>query len=330
MRKSLLLLICVAATFSSCKLTQKMAVVAPVNDIGVHQYPTVADLDVKPQKVTKTEEWNFVPFNWGQPSLDIRKGNMIAEMVNENDGDVLLEPQTVYRKKIFGKRSLTISGFVASFDNFRKASDDDLKALELGYNTGKQRVYNVASKSPFAQFRKAKSPSVRNTARNAFKASLGIALNGLVGCDESDGRKMGYVVNFEYQRHTPSNLYYAMGLGFAGRGYRTENSEMMSHDFNLMPVGVGYNYRINNSLSVFASLGWYMDFSMVENSDDYFYNDRMYSDGIFDTGFKYGVGVKFGKLSFELMNYSGLMDKYYDNYDHYKRKSLTFSLGVTL
>lgn len=327
MNKSVLLLICVAL-FSSCKVTQKMAVTAPVEDLGVHQYPTVADLDVKPQKVTKTEEWNFVPFNWGQPSLEIRKGNMIAEMVDANGGDVLLEPQTVYTKKAFGKRSLTVSGFVASFDNFRKASDEDLKALEIGYKNSERPVYNVAKKPLFPNLKK-EGDTQNKKGRNEFKITVGLTANGMVGHDDSNGRKMGYKVDFEYQRHTPSNFYYNAGFGFAGRGFDVSETTLMSHVINLMPVGVGYNFPINKDFSIYANIGWYMDISLTENLDYYSY--EIDTDGIFDTGFRYGVGVKYGRFSLELMNYSGLVDRFYDDYyeAHYKQKSLSFSLGIS-
>lgn len=329
MNKGILLLVC-AALLSSCKVTQKMAVTAPVEDLGVHQYPTVADLDVKPQKVTKTEEWKFVPFNWGQPSLEIRKGNMIAEMVEYNGGDVLLEPQTVFKKKMFGKRSLTVSGFVASFDNFRKASDEDLKALEIGYKDSEKPVYNVAKKPVFQNLNKSLKASKRE-ARSEFKISLGFTANGLVGYEDGDGRKMGYKVDFEYKRHSPSNIYYNAALGFAGRGFHGFDSECMAHVISLMPVGVGYNLPIGNKFAVYAGLGWYMDISLADNIDNYSsgYRYEMGTDGIFDTGFRYGVGFSYGRYSLELMNNNGLMNRFMDNDYNYKQKSLTVSLGVS-
>lgn len=330
MNKSLLLLISVAL-LSSCMVTQKMAVTAPVEDIGVHQYPTVADLDVKPQKVSKTEEWNFVPFNIGQPSLDNRKSNMIAEMLDANGGDVLLEPHTVYTKEMFGKRSLTISGFVASFDNFRKASDEDLKALEIGYKNSETPVYNVAKKPLFANLKKDEKVRKQGS-ENLFKITVGFTGSGLVRHYASEDRKMGYLLNFEYQRLTPSNFYYNASFGFASRGFHLDYSEMMSHVFNIMPVGVGYNLQLNDSFSLFANLGWYMDISMVDDgSYSYSWNSRVSAAGIFDTGFKYGVGLKYGRYSLELMNYSGFIGRFYDNNnsEHYKQKSLSLSLGVT-
>lgn len=331
MNKSILLLIC-AALFSSCSVTQKMAVSSPVEDVGVHQYPTVADLDIKPQKVTSTEEWRFVPFNWGQPTLDVRKGNMIAEMLEANGGDVLLEPHTVYTKRMFGKRTLKISGFVASFDNFRKASDEDLKALEIGYRKSERPVYNVSKKPMFPQLANKFSSGKKKTASNAFKIAVGFTASDLVGCEYSDGRRFGYGVNFEYQRHMPSSFYYAAGLGFTSRGFITDNSELVSHIFNINPINFGYNLQLNK-FSVFAQLGWYMDISMADNLDNYGSRyGQMYCDGIFDTGLKYGIGLKYGKISLELMNYNGFMPRFqenYNNYDEYKQKSLSLSLGIT-
>ena len=332
MNKSILLLICVAL-LSSCSVTQKMAISSPVEDVGVHQYPTVADLDIKPQKVTSTEEWNFVPFNWGQPTLEVRKGNMIAEMLETNGGDVLLEPHTVYTKRMFGKRSLKISGFVASFDNFRKASDEDLKALEIGYRKSERPVYNVSKKPMFPQLANKLSAGKKKTASNAFKIALGFTASDLVGYEESDGRRFGYALNFEYQRHMPSRFYYAAGLGFTSRGFIGDYSELVSHNIMVMPLSFGYNLQFNK-FAVFAQLGWYMDFSMEDDWNTSYsgsYGGVVHCNGIFDTGLKYGIGLKYGKLSLELMNHSGFVSRFDEDYygDEYRQKSLSLSLGIT-
>lgn len=128
MRKYLLLCSAVViACLSSCTTVRKTASTATV-DARVCQYPTVADLDVK-GKIEKTVEWNFVPCNFGQPPLEVRKQNTIAEIVRENGADVLLEPQVSFTKVSFGKRTLVITGYPAAFKSFRKATAADLEAL---------------------------------------------------------------------------------------------------------------------------------------------------------------------------------------------------------
>lgn len=336
MKNYILMFACITL-LASCKVTQKTAVTAPVEDIGVHQYPTVADLKVKPEKVSKTEEWNFVPFNIGQPTLNIRKGNMIAEMVNENGGDILLEPQMQYNKRLFGKRTLTISGFVASFDNFRKASDEDLKALAIGYKECAKPVYNVARKKPLLSKKaedepaeKAEKPQKKNT----YRISVGLSSSSLKGYDDNDGKIQGYAVNFEYQRHMPCKLYYAASIGFANRGYRDDDWSFKSNVFNVVPVGFGYEYTFGKKFAVFAHVGWYMDFDIADDQNMRSGYAHSSEAEVFDTGIRYGFGIKYGRVSLELMNHNSFKSRYYSygSYDDMikdkHQRSLVFALGI--
>ncbi|MBQ8276860.1 MAG: hypothetical protein IJY00_00200 [Bacteroidaceae bacterium] len=88
---------------ASCTTVERTATTTPVQ-ASVKQYPTVADLDVKPEKVKRTENWNFSLFNIGRPSLAQRKKNLVADMVEGAKADVLVEPQYSYTKKLFGPR----------------------------------------------------------------------------------------------------------------------------------------------------------------------------------------------------------------------------------
>ena len=125
----ILLFTCVTILFTSCSTMKKSTSTTMTVESGIYQYPTVADLDVK-QKVEKQITWNF-------------KSNLVADIIKENKADVLLEPQVTFTKKSFGERTLTITGFPASFKNFRKANQEDLKALEIIIPAPKMEVYNV-------------------------------------------------------------------------------------------------------------------------------------------------------------------------------------------
>jgi len=145
MKKSIVMaVVCMALCVSSCTTVRKTASTSDVVSV-IRQYPTVADLDVNSKKVEKTYTWTWNPFKKG-PSLAVLKGNIIAEMLKESDGDVLLEPQTIQTKKSFGERTLTVSGFSAKFKNFRKATDADIKALSAtqGIEPNERTVYNVS------------------------------------------------------------------------------------------------------------------------------------------------------------------------------------------
>ncbi len=120
-----LLLVCVAIVLLPACSAKKAMTSSTMNvNSSVIQYPTVADLEIKP-KVEKTMTWQFYQIG----KLSVRKGNLVAEMVKENDADILLEPQVSFTKTILGPRTLTITGYPAKFKNFRKATESDLKAL---------------------------------------------------------------------------------------------------------------------------------------------------------------------------------------------------------
>lgn len=142
-QKNILLFVFVVTLLSSCSVMKKSTSTAINVESGIYQYPTVADLTVK-KKIEKVVSWNFVVFNWGQPPLELRKSNLIADIIKENDADILLEPQMIFTKKLFGKRTLVITGFPASFKDFRKATNEDLKALEMTIPVSKKNVYNLA------------------------------------------------------------------------------------------------------------------------------------------------------------------------------------------
>ena len=88
--------ICSALLLSSCTTVYKTADTADVKN-HVNTYPEVADLDVQ-AKVTKTMTWSFRPFYLGEPKKSTAKGNLISDVLKENNADVLLEPQFHFEK----------------------------------------------------------------------------------------------------------------------------------------------------------------------------------------------------------------------------------------
>lgn len=131
MRYSYVFLLIACLGFASCKTLKKSTSVTQNIDVNINQYPTMVDLSVSPQKVEKTITWEYSLFQIGQPSFADRKGNLIADIVKENGADVLLEEQSTYTKVPFGQRTLTVTGYPATYKNFRKADKEDLRALEI-------------------------------------------------------------------------------------------------------------------------------------------------------------------------------------------------------
>ena len=113
---------------SSCTTIKKTATTAEVDNTVV-TYPTVADLEVK-GKTSKTMTWSFSPCHIAEPKLSTAKGNLIAELLEEQKADVLLEAQFSFQRTPYGERVLTVTGFPAVYKNFRKATKGDLDAIK--------------------------------------------------------------------------------------------------------------------------------------------------------------------------------------------------------
>lgn len=126
--KSLALMLMCLCFMGSCTTIQKTASTSDIQ-ANVWQYPVVADLDISPVKITKTTSWYSF---FSTMSKATRQSNLTAEMLLEADADVLVEPNSIYKKEFPSHHTLTVTGFPAKFKNFRKATDKDLEALRIG------------------------------------------------------------------------------------------------------------------------------------------------------------------------------------------------------
>lgn len=112
---------------TSCGVTEKMTSAAADVDVQVSTFPTIADLQILPERVSKTIEWDWNPFN--TTSIEIRRDNVRVELLHEVGADVLVEPEYVENTTKLGG-SITVSGYPAMLYNFRKATTADIDALK--------------------------------------------------------------------------------------------------------------------------------------------------------------------------------------------------------
>ena len=141
--KHSIFVICGLSMMFSCTTMKKSTSTTISVNSSVLQYPTVADLDVH-KKAETTVKWGFVPFNWGQPPLELRQKNLTADMIKDANADILLEPQIVFTKQPYGERTLTITGYPATFKNFRKATNEDLEALKAVDKPSERKVHVIS------------------------------------------------------------------------------------------------------------------------------------------------------------------------------------------
>lgn len=97
-----------------------------------------ADLDISPQRVSKTATWAF---NFLSPmQLEQRKSNLIDALCREVGADILIDPQFTYSRRILGSGKLTVSGYPARYRDFRSLNELEIDSLILNKDTVPERV----------------------------------------------------------------------------------------------------------------------------------------------------------------------------------------------
>ncbi len=129
MKKIFFGLLVAVFALSSCSTLRRSTAVSMNIEAEINQYPTVTDLTLAQKPVTASMEWNWTPFAFMQQSLGERKENLIADILKKQGADVLVEPRYEFTKTTFGPRKLTITGYPATYKNFRPAGKEDLKAI---------------------------------------------------------------------------------------------------------------------------------------------------------------------------------------------------------
>lgn len=338
-RMTLAALLCAAITITGCNTLDQTATTVAV-DGKVLQNPTVADLEVQPGRVQRTETWRFRLIPWGEPSLAQRKKNLIHDMVDSAKADVFVQPLMKYTRKFFGPRTLTVSGYTAKFKNFRQPTEKDLEALRVVNGVPEPATIIVSDSAAALAARSGRpvqfaggysaAPAPRHTKVGEAKAKqkawcyVRFGLNFMGGSTDYDlpdgtdvNRRVGYDVAFGVQKPIKkSNFYYSAEIGLASRGFKIENEDdywkFMSHGIRVSPLTFGYRYNVNKDLAIDGHLGFVAGYDFASNGDsdgfDYSYRydeiDKYDFDGDDDNawycGARFGVGVWYKRINLDL------------------------------
>lgn len=126
MKKYMILAAGTLLTLSSCSTITHTAQTASVST-EVYTM-TVADLTVEKQKAETTKEFKWNPLS--TVSLSAQKETATAELLKQSGADLLVEPQyVVNRRGLFRGGSVTVSGYPATYSNFRAMSKADAEKI---------------------------------------------------------------------------------------------------------------------------------------------------------------------------------------------------------
>lgn len=128
-----------ALALSSCSTITHTSQTASV-DTRLYNL-TVADMKVANAKDSVTVDWKWNPLS--TISLKAQKESATHALLNRNDADVLVEPQyIVTRRGIFRGGSVTVTGYPATYTDFRPMSSEDAEKIATVNGDGSTVVVN--------------------------------------------------------------------------------------------------------------------------------------------------------------------------------------------
>lgn len=252
MRKSWLFALGAVASLSlgSCSSLTKTAQYTPV-DLEIHS-AAMADLDVRKEKVTKSADWSWNPL---KPfSVEEGKRNVMAELLQEQNADVLIEPQFIIKRRGFMRGgTVTVAGFPANFTGFHKMTVEEAQIL----NPEKQKVVSApvtASSHLLAAPVKAKKRSrISDPTRRYNMINI---LGGWIPKEDDGGIKMGGgqwgIMYGNYKNHWGWYVKAFVPYAQVKKGHGFKESEYTG-SFNLT---AGAIWRPSNDWSIHFGTGY--------------------------------------------------------------------------
>lgn len=124
--KKMITVLAIGVLFASCSTrTTNTSKTLNIYGSGVIQKPVIVDLDVKPNKVTAS-----VKGKQGS-NIEILKAEAVSMAVKNAQADVLVEPTyTIVSNR--GSHTVTVSGFPATYKNFRDITLEDVPLIKVG------------------------------------------------------------------------------------------------------------------------------------------------------------------------------------------------------
>ncbi|RZJ73116.1 MAG: hypothetical protein EOO45_10500 [Flavobacterium sp.] len=122
---SIIIITLTLASCSSLKSTTNTSKTLNIYGSGVIQKPVIVELDVKQTKVTATSTGKL------GSNIETLKAEAVSVAVKNAGADVLVEPTyTVVTNR--GTSTVTVSGFPATYKNFRDIKPEDVPLIKAG------------------------------------------------------------------------------------------------------------------------------------------------------------------------------------------------------
>lgn len=276
---------------------------------SVEQIPTVVDLNVSESKVCGETTWDSGLFRRSR-SIKEETSNVIADIVNANNADVLVQPEyttTTSRLNIFATRyTLKVTGYPATYTHFRPATMADVKLIndfKYGYANEAPMATVIVNKdgSKTAQSSGIKSTLTKKSSDFGKVTGDRFYLLAQYGLAVADSDSQYYSIVGGFSRTSRS---------FMGAGLEYISSSWSSTDVSAFNVFGYYRYSFGSNrkgLFVDGKLGVSF-YNRV--SRGYYYDDIYDSTDIF-AGLDLGYSYKFLDISIGYSVSESMFDSFY-------------------
>lgn len=137
--RGLLFAMLISTFLASCAVIEKTAKTMDIYGAGVIQNPVLVDLDVKETKVSGSATGGI------GTALENIKQYAVTDALNKANADILVQPKFEIETSE-GQSTVTVTGFPATYKNFRSMKPEDAPLLQSGLSQ-KTAVYEP-SKEP--------------------------------------------------------------------------------------------------------------------------------------------------------------------------------------
>ena len=122
--KRILVLLAVVVTMTSCSVTRSgTSKTMYINGAGVTHMPVIADLNVSQNKASYTLEVK-------KTATKTARDTAISFLLEQESADVIVEPTFVTETRGINTE-LTVTGWPATYKNFRAMTEKDIKLIEV-------------------------------------------------------------------------------------------------------------------------------------------------------------------------------------------------------
>lgn len=304
--KLLILTLGAALALSSCSTVQYTASTVKVD--AKIQSLTVADMDVSPEKVTKTTSWKWNPLS--TVSLAVEKDNTTAQLLDEAGADVLVEPQYIVKRRgIFRGGSVTVTGFPAKYKSFRPMTAADAEMLSLAngsaptYVCGGQQIIGAGNSPKVRKVKTARRTSLFSEKPRSHKF-IDIIGGGAFSTENSDCQNGDFGLMFG--KYGQRWGWYVKGIFSTNTGGDTEDDSKGGY------ATFGAIKTITNNFNVFAGVG--LGAGIGYEYEYYRYGGYYYTESVFSVPLE--IGFQWNVSHFNLLagvNFNILTDTSYDN-----------------